>query len=503
VIRYTLRNKLNVLLFVLLPTILITVYLVPKIGSELIPEVHQGEFNVEISYPIGTPVEQTAKNLLEIESFILGLDEVATVSTRSGVDKSATTKSEEGEHTAKITVRLKVFDDVKHFENIAIGKIRKYLADKSGIESKFSRNEMFSFKTPIEIFIKGYNLEKLTEFNEIVLQKVAEVEGIADVKSNIKRGNPEIHIVYDREKMSRYDLNILNVANSLRNKILGDVSTKYRDLDRRIDITVLLQEKYKHSVSDIGRIVINPGQEKPIVLSAVADIYIGEGPSEIRRVDQERTAVITANITGEKDLKSVISEIDAMLAEIDFGNEFFVELAGQNKEMETSMNSLLMALLLAVFLVYIIMASQFESFIHPLVILFSIPLAIVGVIFVLFLMEIPLSIMVYLGLIMLAGIVVNNAIVLVSHINHLRETGMDKVSAIIEGGKVRLRPILMTTMTTVLGLLPMALGLGDGAEIRQPMAITVIAGLISSTFLTLIIIPTVYAVFDFEKEVLE
>jgi len=171
-------------------------------------------------------------------------------------------------------------------------------------------------------------------------------------------------------------------------------------------------------------------------------------------------------------------------------------IGGQNKEMETSLNSLTFALALAIFLVYIVMASQFESFIHPLVIMFTIPLGLIGVIVVLFVTGIPLSVVVFLGMIMLAGIVVNNAIVLVDYINHLRRTGLSKMESIVQAGEVRLRPILMTTSTTVLGLLPMALGLGDGAEIRTPMAITVVAGLISSTLLTLVIIPTVYSLLD-------
>ncbi len=185
-----------------------------------------------------------------------------------------------------------------------------------------------------------------------------------------------------------------------------------------------------------------------------------------------------------------------MLDEMSWPRGFSYTLSGQNKEMETSMNSLIFALILAVFLVYVVMASQFESLIHPFVIMFTIPLALIGVVFILWLLSVPLSVVVFLGLIMLAGIVVNNAIVLVDYINRLRANGMNKIDAIVTAGSVRLRPILMTTATTVLGLLPMALGLGEGAEIRTPMAITVVAGLISSTVLTLLVIPTVYALVD-------
>jgi hydrophobic/amphiphilic exporter-1 (mainly G- bacteria), HAE1 family len=503
VIRYSLDNKVNILTLLMLPVIITAFYIVPNMGSELIPQVHQGEFNVELSYAIGTPVETTSENTLKIGKEIKALPEVISVSSRSGVDKSATTKAEEGEHSSKITVVLNKNSNMKEFESKVISKIRKMTADLSGVDVKITRNELFSFKTPIEVYIKGFDLEKLKSYSNEAYNKIAGIEGLVDPKSNIRKGNPEIHIIYNREKIALYKLNLFNVANLVKNKVLGDVSTKFREKDRRIDITVLLAEEDKESISKLSRLIINPGQDTPIRLEAIADIKVAEGPSEIRRNGQERTAVITANTDGTRDLKSIIDQIDYEISTIAFDQDFFYEIAGQNKEMETSINSLIGALLLAIFLVYIIMASQFESFVHPFVILFSIPLAFIGVFVLLYLMGVSLSIMTYLGMIMLSGIVVNNAIVLISHINLLRSEGMEKREAIIEGGRVRLRPILMTTATTVLGLLPMALGLGDGAELRQPMALTVIAGLISSTVLTLVIIPTLYSILDRSGEVKE
>jgi len=241
--------------------------------------------------------------------------------------------------------------------------------------------------------------------------------------------------------------------------------------------------------------VINPGSPIPLPLEAVADIKVNEGPSEIRRIDQQRTAVITANISG-RDLGSISEDIFEILRVLDMPDDFTFDITGQNKEMETSLNSLMLALALAIFLVYIVMASQFESLLHPFIIIFTIPLALIGVLIFLFLFNIPASVVVFLGGIMLAGIVVNNAIILVDYINRLRARGLEKMEAILTAGKVRLRPILMTTSTTALGLLPMAVGMGDGAEIRAPMAITVIIGLLTSTVLTLIVIPTVYSVLD-------
>ncbi len=244
--------------------------------------------------------------------------------------------------------------------------------------------------------------------------------------------------------------------------------------------------------------MVNPGAAVPLPLEAVATITIDEGPNEIRRIDQQRAALITANVSGI-DLGTVNGRIERKLREMNFPSDFTFALSGQNREMQTSLNSLVFALLLAVFLIYVVMASQFESLIQPFIIMFSIPLAFIGVIVLLYLLSIPASVVVFIGIIVLAGIVVNNAIVLVDYINYLRSRGMEKAEAIIQAGSVRLRPILMTSLTTILGLLPMALGLGEGAEIRTPMAVTVIAGLVSSTVLTLVIIPTIYSIIDFKK----
>jgi HAE1 family hydrophobic/amphiphilic exporter-1 len=234
----------------------------------------------------------------------------------------------------------------------------------------------------------------------------------------------------------------------------------------------------------------------PVALGNVAAVRAVDGPAEIRRIDQERVAVISANIQG-RDLGSVVADIESRLADMAMPEGFGLSMGGQNEEMVRSFDSMKFAIFLAIFLVYLVMASQFESLLHPFVIMFTIPLGLVGSISALLITGETINVVVLIGLIMLAGIVVNNAIVLIDYVNQLRrESGMKKLEAVLRAGELRLRPILMTTSTTVLGLLPMALGLGEGAEIRAPMAITVIGGLILSTMLTLIIIPVVYTIFD-------
>ncbi|HGY54478.1 MAG TPA: AcrB/AcrD/AcrF family protein [Caldithrix abyssi] len=488
----SLEKKYTVLGAVLIVFLVTLFGIGPRLGSELIPEVHQGEFYVNLTMPVGTPVERTDKRVLPIQQKITALPEVAKVASVCGTDKNATTDSEQGEHTAKLTVTLKPVSNVERMEERVIAKIRNILKEYSGLVANISRPALFSFKTPVEVHLKGYNLRELQRLSHELEDRMSEIDGLVDVKSNIQRGNPEVQIYYDRQLISRYGLNILNVASIVRNKVRGDVATEFKEQDRRIDILVRLRDQDKESIDALKRIIINPQAPIPIPLQSVAEIRVHEGPSEIRRVDQQRTAVITGNLLPGANLNEVNQAVFEEIQKLDLPDGFGYELAGQNKEMETSLNSLMMALALAIFLVYIVMASQFESLIHPFIIIFTIPLAMIGVIIFLYLLNIPLSIVVFLGMIMLAGIVVNNAIVLVDYINHLRRQGMEITEAIVQAGKVRLRPILMTTSTTVLGLLPMAIGLGDGAEIRTPMAITVIVGLLSSTILTLVVIPTIY-----------
>ncbi|MFQ5637247.1 MAG: efflux RND transporter permease subunit [bacterium] len=495
ILHRALNNRGVVLGSVSLLFLFSVILVAPRLGSELIPEVHQGEFNIDVTLPVGTPVEKTDSRILHVQQFLEQEPGISMIASVSGTDKTANASSEEGEHTSKITVTMKRAGSMIIAEEKLIESVRERMQDYSGIQWKISRPVLFSFKTPIEVEIHGYSLQKLQEVSRKLEERMQAIPGVLDVKSNIQRGNPEVQIVYNRQVLSKFGLNIRDVASIIRNKVRGDVATEFKEQDRKIDVLVRLREKDRQGISDLRRLIVNPGAEKPIPLAAIAEIKVQEGPSEIRRVDQQRTAVISANFSG-RSLSDVNEDIFAELQTMEMPDDFTYALSGQNKEMETSLNSLKLALGLAIFLVYIVMASQFESMIHPFVIIFTIPLALIGVILFLFVFNISLSIVVFLGMIMLAGIVVNNAIVLVDYINKLRERGMEKMEAIVEAGKVRLRPIMMTTATTVLGLLPMALGLGDGAEIRTPMAITVIIGLITSTILTLVIIPTVYSLVD-------
>ena len=491
---WALRRRLLIIGGALAALLVCWYKLVPELGTELIPQVHQAEFNLDLRLPVGTPLEGTAEIVRQIEEITAKQPQVERVATTVGTDRSASSSAEEGEHTAQVTVRMQEGSSAAQ-ETALIRRLRDAVDEIPEIEVEVSHPALFSFKTPVEVEVRGYNLRQLRQLSLEAESRLAGLPGLVDVKSSLQAGNPELQISYKRDRLAAYGLSLRNVAELVRHKVQGKVATDFRQDERQIDVLVRLCEKDRLGLDELRRLVINPNAPIPIPLSAVADIRVNEGPSEIRRIDQQRAAVVTANIQGV-DLGTASGLIHDELGKMDFPLGFDFMISGQNEEMETSLQSLYFALVLAIFLVYVVMASQFESLVHPFIIMFTVPLALIGVVVALYLAQVSLSVVVFIGLIMLAGIVVNNAIVLVDYINTLRRAGMEKTEAIIQAGAVRLRPIAMTTATTVLGLLPMALGLGEGAEIRTPMALTVIAGLVSSTFLTLVVIPTVYSLVD-------
>ena len=327
------------------------------------------------------------------------------------------------------------------------------------------------------------------------MRRMERITGLSDIKSSTEGGSPELQIRFDRDRLAAYGLTLSQVAGTVRAKVQGAVATDIQREDRSIDIRLRADESFRDSIGDLAGLTVFQSGKTAVPLAAVAEIEEVEGPAEIRRSEGERVAVITANLV-DRDLGSVSEEIVQALEAMSLPTGYDYRIGGQRQEMETSFDSMRLAILLAVFMVYLVMASQFESLLHPLVILFSVPLAIIGVIATLWLAGVTISIVVLIGAILLAGIVVNNAIILVDYTNQLRRKGKAKLEALKQAGRVRLRPIMMTTATTVLGLLPMALGLGEGSELRSPMALTVIGGLLTSTLLTLLIIPAVYALVD-------
>lgn len=463
-----------------------------NLDTELLPEVHQGEFTFEVSLPVGTPIEETERTLKTVEQAILEhKSDIHSVLVTYGYDVTNIKRSDEGEHSARFKILLQPGLDPEATEERVLERLRGYF-QLPDVSQRVVRPVLFSSRTPIEVEIYGDNLAQLRETARQVSDRLAVSPVLADVETTLKPGAPEIQVLYDRDQIVRFGMNLSDVANQVRSMVKGQEATQFNLKDRRIPIVVRLDQTDRERLADIKQLTINPGGIHPVPLESVAELQIGEGPSEIRRIDSRRVALIQANMN-HASMGRAVEEIEQILAnEIAWpaGTSWYI--AGQNEEWERSRGSLFLALGLSIFLVYVIMAAQFESLVQPFIIMFTIPLAFIGTILGLKLLGLSLSIVVFLGMIMLAGIVVNNAIVLVDYINTLQGRGLSLVEAIITAGKVRLRPILMTTATTVLGLLPMALGLGEGAEIRTPMAVSVIFGLVSSTILTLVIIPTIY-----------
>jgi HAE1 family hydrophobic/amphiphilic exporter-1 len=436
-----------------------------------------------------TPLEQAILEEREhIEAVLLTL----------GFDPATSQRSDEGEHTARFKLILDSSDP--RVEQAVVARLRRRLTSIPDLGARVVRPVLFSFQTPVEVEVHGTDLVALRQMAERVKDVMAGLPELADVETTQQPGAPEVQIVYDRDQLSRYGLNIAEVAEQVRSAVKGYEASLYNLGDRRIPIVVRFQEEDRQRVTDVREFLVNPGGDRPIPLASVAAITLAEGPSEVRRVDGRRVALVTANVAAGSLGGAVEAVERALRSRIEWPTEMTFFVAGQSQEWDRSRGSLLLALALSVFLVYVIMAAQFESLLQPLVIMLTIPLAFLGTIVTLWLLGISLSVVVFLGMIMLAGIVVNNAIVLVDYINTLRQRGLERAEAIVTAGSVRLRPILMTTATTVLGLTPMALGLGDGAEIRTPMAIAVISGLIASTLLTLLIIPSLYSIFDRLRE---
>jgi HAE1 family hydrophobic/amphiphilic exporter-1 len=464
--------------------------LIPRLGFDVIPTMSQGEFYVELHLPVGTAIEHTDKALKQLAGAAAQQTQVERTYAQAGTGQQMTVDpSIGGSHWGRLNVVLKAGSTAADEQQV-MQAMRDAVAGMPEVTAKIDTPELFSFSTPLEIELAGHDLGNLKAASEQVMQALEAQNRFTDIKSSLRSGQPEITLHFDHARLSQLGMTASDVAKRVANYVGGEVAGQYSIQDRKVDIRVRLAEQYRNSEQELAQIIINPGSASPLPLSAVANISREIGPSEITRIGQQRVAVISANLAFG-DLEQATQNARQVLQSVQLPYGVSASLVGQSEEMERSYNSLMIALALAVFLVYLVMASQFENLLQPLLILFTVPLAGAGAVLGLWLTDTRISVIVFIGLIMLAGIVVNNAIVLIDRINQLREDGLALSDAVIESGGTRLRPVLMTTLTTVLGLLPMVFG-GDGAELRAPMAITVIFGLSLSTLLTLFFIPVIY-----------
>jgi HAE1 family hydrophobic/amphiphilic exporter-1 len=474
---------------------LATLAVVPMLGADLIPQLAQDRFEMTVKLPPGTPLRDTDALVRDLQRKHAGDEGIRALYGVSGsgtrLDASPT---ESGENIGKLSIVM-AGGGSEELEARETEKLRETMRAHPQAQVDFSRPELFSFSTPLEIELRGNDLATIERAGRQMAAMLRGNAHYADVKSTVEQGFPEIQIRFDQERAAALGLTTRQIADAVVKKVRGEVATRYSFRDRKIDVLVRAQESDRESVESIRRLIVNPGSNRPVTLDSVAEVVATTGPSEIHRADQVRVAIVSANLR-DIDLGGAVEEVQEMVAANPLGAEVGMHIGGQGEELAESVNSLLFAFGLAVFLVYLVMASQFESLLHPFVILFTIPLALVGAVLALLLTRSPVSVVVFIGLILLVGLVVKNAIILIDKVNQLREEGVAKRDALVEGARSRLRPIAMTTMCTLFGFLPLALAFGEGAEVRSPMAITVIGGLLVSTLLTLVVIPVVYDLLD-------
>ncbi len=558
VLRFLLKSNLRMVALMIFATAIgvVTYGLVDELGSEMLPEVHQGELIVDVDLRVGTPVEETAAMLLPVENAISKVSGIAEVSSSCGIARDEVAGVDEGSHTAKILLKLSTGSgsipaaERAKFEQRLIEDVRSILSQRAELTGfRFSRPTLFSIKAPLAVEARGEDLTELRAAAVDLTRQLQAIPELSDVRSTIGRGNPEILLTLDRERMLRFGLDIEAISNRIRAQVQGVVSTRFAEGDRRVDIRV---KSDVMTVDDLLSLTVNRGRAvdladtldrgsegggtstgsskkvdrtffpgvtvdlgatAPIPLRQVAQVKIVEGPSEIRRISGQRAAVVSASTSGF-DIGSALNDIRRVLSDVEREHPTITcSTGGQGADIGGALDEMKMVTLIAIFLVYLVMAAEFESIIQPLIIMMTIPLALVGGILALYLTHTPMSVVALIGAVVLAGIVVKNAIVMLDYTNQLRARGMSVVDALVEAAGARLRPILMTTGTTVLGLVPLTgvleripgiqhlpVWLWAGSELQAPLAVTVIGGLLLSTLLTLVVIPALYALVETFRE---
>jgi HAE1 family hydrophobic/amphiphilic exporter-1 len=478
--------------------------LIPTIGTEFLPEVDEGIISINLELPVGTKLEVTDALTTKLDKMVRNsVPELETIRTNIGGGGFGGGGSP---NTASININLVDKSKRKRSTNEVTADLRRILSGNpdtrvwvSSRGSMMTRMLRGGQQSRLEVDVRGHDLEKAAVLAEQVKGLVESVPGTVNVRVSRQEGKPELTVLLDRDKASNLGLNLATVANTLNTSLTGTVATRYREGGDEYDVRVRLKERDRMSLDNAKSVFVNTGPNSSVTLGNIAKVQEAVGPISIERRAQERTITVSSDMVG-RDPGSIGRDISAKLASLGVPEGFSVRFVGEQEEQKKANRSLMFVFMLAVALVYMVMAAQYESLLHPFVIMFSIPFAAIGVTLILFFTGTNFSINVFIGVIMLAGIVVNNAIVLVDYINLMRRQGRDLKEAILEGGRRRLRPILMTTLVTVFGLLPMALGIGSGAELQASMARTVFGGMTVATLFTLFFVPTIYYIFESIRE---
>lgn len=478
-------------------TLVVSLALIPFVGVEFIPETDMGSYSVDINMDKGTRLEETAQVVGQVEKIIEDMPETDIVFTSVGLGMGMSTDS--GSDIASVHVECVDLNQRDRSTAEIVDEIREKVKSIPGAEITVSADSMSSGMgggTPVSIQIKGEDIDELELLAQEMVHVVSGVEGTREVKSSLEGGAPEVNVVLDRTRIANYGLTPGGVAGSIQASIMGTLATRYRTGDDEIDVRVRFSEAQRETLSDLSDLSITTPSGVQVPLNELGELEITEAPTSINRDDQERVVAVNAQIFG-RDLGSIMEDIQEQVdKEIVLPDGYSIDYTGEAEEMAEAFGSLGLALILAIILVYMVLAAEFESLMYPFIIMFAMPVTIVGVVLGLFLTGRSLSVPGFIGVIMLAGIVVNNAIVLVDYINQLRARGLSREEAIIKAGPHRLRPILMTTLTTILGMLPLAVGIGEGAELQAPLGTVMVGGLTTSTVLTLVVVPVMYIVLD-------
>jgi len=473
--------------------IILSLGLIPFIGAEFIPESDQGQVGITIETEPGTSYAYTEDIVDQVnEKLIPYEDQMETNFVSIGGDDMGMM----GGGAASYTMQLIPASEREQSTNDIVQAIDEDLKDIPGAEIKVNAMDTeVSLGDPIQIQLSGPEHDVLRELASDVVDEISRVDGVYNPESSAGDGTPQLDIVIDKDKAATYGLTQDQILGQIQLQFTGQVISQYREEGREMDISMVYPEDERSTISDLQDMKVQTPTGSTLALEEVADLKEMQGPVALSRQNQQPQLNVTSEVM-DRDLGSVMNDIEDTLASMDLPEGYAYDFGGQAEDMAESFTDLTIALIFSIFLVYAVMAVQFENFLYPFIIMFSLPATVIGVLLGLFVMGIPLSIPGFIGIIMLAGIVVNNSIVLVDYINILRRRGMERYEAIIEAGRSRLRPILMTTLTTILAMVPLGLALGEGAEMQQPLAVTIIFGLTVSSIFTLLLIPVVYTLFD-------
>ena len=494
-------NHKPILLVVVLLILGGTGYIARELQTEFIPREDQGLFQIDLTLSEGSRVELSDRVALHAKEIVesVGGDDVAHVYALVGLNPARVSSG--GEPTGPNRATLSVALETQRSRSVSelVRDLDPILSAMHDIEVKYKLHEtalegvMGGQEAPIQVEVSGENLDILARITKELQVRIEDLPSVYNVRTSFQGGQPEVDLAIRDEVASAFGLTTQTISRTLERQLSGEVAGELSKDQRTRDIRV----KYRDvDLRELRTMQIEGSDGAILTLGDIADLNIIEGPREILRENQRRVGRITGYLTEGRILSESIADIRATIQAMAVPSGYRIEIGGEERERAASFESLKFALLLSIVLVYMVMASLFESTLHPFTVMFSVPLAGVGVVFGFYLLGEPLSVMAYIGIIMLGGIAVNDAIVLVDRINQLRQAGMALREAVLQGGQDRLRPIMMTSATTILALLPMAIGFGEGAKLRAPMAIAVIAGLVTSTLMTLLVIPTLYELID-------